>query len=124
MCRINAGPKRKGGRLDSRAFDQLTKRLGMTGTRRNAMRMAVVLGAAGLGGQALTAHGETVAPAGNKCKGKRCNSNKNCGKGLFCNSSGTCQYKHGNKGKKGNTCCGNNDCKNGLQCKNNTCKNK
>ena|SRR5581483_7761407 len=110
--------------MDHVTFDQITRRLGAAATRRDAMKKAAALGTAVLGGQTLAAAAQTVTPAGNKCSGKSCNKNKNCGKGLKCNSKGKCEYKSGNKGNKGDTCCGNSDCKKKLTCKNNACKKK
>lgn len=111
--------------MDSQRFDDLTKTLASAGTRRNALRTGAALGAGLVGVRVLGASADdTIAPEGNKCQGKSCNKNKNCGKGLQCSNKGKCEYKNGNKGSKGDTCCGNNDCKSGLKCKNNKCKNK
>ena len=111
--------------MDSQQFDNLTKSRAGERTRRNALRTAAVLGAGLVGARALGASAQTVEPMGNKCSGKSCNKNKNCGKGLTCNTKkGKCEYKNGNSGSKGDTCCGNGDCKSGLKCKNNTCKKK
>ena len=66
---------------------------------------------------------DEVESAGDKCAGKTCKKDANCGKGLYCNlDKEKCEYKKGNHGKKGDTCCGSPDCKGSLKCVNNTCK--
>lgn len=109
--------------MDSRTFDDMTRRLAAGQTRRRALGTAaavsaLLLGRAGIAGAA------PVEAEGDKCPGKPCNKNKNCGKGLVCNLDGECEYKHGKKGKKNDTCCKNKDCKGSLKCDNRTCTRK
>jgi hypothetical protein len=109
--------------MDDVAFDRLARRLAAVANRRTAARTLAALGATVLGARAVEVVAEEVEPAGGGCQGKRCNSNKNCGKGLICGSNGKCQYKNGNKGGKGDTCCRNSDCKKRFACtRKNTCK--
>jgi len=111
--------------VDNCKFDAMTRVVAGESSRRDAVRKMAGFGAALLGVRALSASAqEELEAAGNKCKGKNCNKNSNCGTGLVCNNKGKCEYKHGNKGKKGDTCCGSGDCEGGLKCKNNKCKNK
>ena len=62
--------------------------------------------------------------ADDKCKGKSCVEDKECGQGLVCGNNDKCEYKHGSKGKKGDTCCGNKECKKKLECRNKRCNDK
>ncbi len=109
--------------MDDVAFDRLARRLGGAESRRTAVRTVAALGASVLAGRAMGVSAQGIAPAGGGCKGKRCNSDKNCGRGLICGGNGKCQYKNGNKGGKGDTCCQNSDCKKRFACtRKNQCK--
>lgn len=111
--------------MDKCTFDAMTKVVANESSRRDAVRKMAGFGAALLGVRALSASAqEELEAAGNKCKGKKCTEDKDCGKGLVCNNKDKCEYKHGNKGKKGDTCCDNNECEKDLKCKNKECKNK
>jgi len=110
--------------MDRNGFDALTRRFAAAGTRRDAVRSMAAIGAALVGAKAATAAAQDdVEAAGNRCKGKNCTGDSDCGHGLYCDTRNfTCQYRHGSKGKKGDTCCGNNQCKNNLKCDNKKCK--
>lgn len=112
--------------MNRNGFDAVTRRFAAAGTRRDAVRAMAALGAAMAGARVATADAqEDVDTAGNRCKGKSCTEDRDCGKGLYCDVSRfsfTCQYRRGSKGKKGQTCCSNNQCKNNLVCRNKKCK--
>lgn len=110
--------------VDRNGFDALTRRFAAAGSRRDAMRAMAAMGAALAGAKVVSAAAqEDVETAGNRCKGKNCTEDPDCGKGLYCDTRHfTCQYRRGSKGKKGQTCCSNNQCKNNLRCENKKCK--
>lgn len=108
--------------MDGKTFDRLTMALGAARDRRSVLGGLAALGAAAAGARAAAAQDEVEAE-GDKCPGKTCKKDANCGKGLYCNlDKEKCEYKKGNHGKKGDTCCGSPDCKGSLKCVNNTCK--
>ena len=110
--------------MDRNRFDAVTRRFAAAASRREAVRTIAALGAAMAGARVASAGAqEDVETAGNRCKGKNCTDDRDCGKGLYCDFNRfTCQYRHGSKGKKGDTCCSNNQCKNNLRCENKKCK--
>jgi hypothetical protein len=117
-CPPRADDRREIG-MDGATFDRLSRTLGTAGSRRGALA-ALAGGVAAFAGRAA-AGADGVEVEGDKCEGKPCNKNKNCGKGLICNNKGKCEYKNGNKGQNGDTCCKDSECKSG-NCKKNICK--
>ncbi len=109
--------------MDSKTFDDMTRRLAAGATRRRALGTAAAVGALMLG-RAGIASAAPVETEANKCKGRPCVRDKNCGKGLICNADGECEYKKGKRGKKNDTCCKNKDCKGSLKCQNRKCTRK
>ena len=112
--------------VDGARFDTIARTIGEQTTRRMMVRTAAgsALALLGLGVIAGDAVGQDVTAEARGFKGRPCDTNRECRKGLRCGSNGKCEYKRKCGGKKNDACNGNNHCCGGFECRRKKCKRK
>ena len=114
--------------MDANRFDRLSRTVGEQTTRRTMFKAAAAstLAVVGMGALGRAVAGQDVSiEAG--FEGDSCDVNKDCGRGLSCNTNLTnprCEYPRSCGGKKGDACKNDNECcsNRNLGCQNRKCK--
>ena len=109
--------------MDTRKFDAITRAVA---DRRTAAKgaAAMLAGLAGLKAVVPAGAEDAVEGEGSRGPGKKCNSKRQCGKGLKCADNGKCEYKGRNCGKENYTCRRSSDCCGNLECQGKRCTEK
>ena len=113
--------------MDANRFDALSRVIGAQADRRAMVKAAAggTLAALGLGAFAGDVLGQDVGIEARGFKGKPCDNNRECRKGLKCNQNrGKCEYKNNCGGKKNDACRRNKECCRGFECRRRKCKRK
>ena len=111
--------------MDGNRFDALSRAIGEQTDRRAMVKAAAggTLAALGLGSFASEALGQDVGIEARGFKGKPCDTNRECRKGLKCNlTRNKCEYKKNCGGKKNDACRRTKECCSGLECRNRKCR--
>jgi hypothetical protein len=113
--------------MDANRFDRIARTLGEQRDRRGVVKVAAggALGLLGAGALGRTVLGQDLEAESRGYKGDDCDVNRDCRKGLICDTDNfTCQYRKNCGGGKGHACQGTPQCcrNRGLTCVRKKCR--